>query len=200
LLHWILAANGRNLVHAAAVAPANRAGALLAGRGGSGKSTTAMLCLAAGFDYAGDDYVGLSHRDDAWTAHSLYGSAKLTRASLDWLPFLRGGLRVDAAGEGKGVVMLTDVLPDRLTASFPIAALIVPHVGSSPQSSLRRTSAAATLRALAPTTIFQLPGSGPEIFDRLAAFSRSVPAWSLELGTDREAIPALVARAIEESC
>jgi hypothetical protein len=200
LFHWILAANGRNLVHAAAVASPSGAGALLAGRGGSGKSTTAMLCIAAGLDYAGDDYVGLSGGDDSWAAHSLYGSAKLSRATLGWLPFLRSGLRVDAAGEGKAVVMLGDVMPDRLARSFPIAALIVPQVGTSPRSSMRRTSSAMALRALAPTTIFQLPGSGPEIFERLASFTRSVPAWSLDLGRDREAIPTLVARAIEESC
>lgn len=199
LLHWILAASGRNLVHAAAVALPSGVGALLAGRGGSGKSTTAMLCLGAGFSYAGDDYVVVSQRADVVEAHSLYGSAKLTRSSLDWLPFLGTGLHADAVGDEKAVVMLREVAPDRLVASFRATALIVPHVSAAGRSTLSRASAATALRALAPTTIFQLPGSGATTFEQLASITRSVPAWSMELGSDLHEIPMLVARAVEES-
>lgn len=197
LLHWILAASGRNLVHAAAVSLPSGRGALLAGRGGSGKSTTAMLCLAAGFHYAGDDYVVVSADQGQAEAHSLYGSAKLTANSLEWLPFLRSGVQGDAADGEKTVVMLGDVIPERMVDSFGVAALIVPHVSAAPRSTLRRSTAAASLRALAPTTIFQLPGSSGATFEQLASFTRAIPAWSLELGADRDDIPALVAQAIE---
>jgi len=200
LLHWILEASGRNLVHAAAVAlPTTRAGALLAGRGGSGKSMTAMRCLGAGFHYAGDDYVAVSRDDGRATAHTLFSTAKLTRSSIDGLAFLRPGLRVEPTGDDKGVVMLRDVAPERLAGAFPIRALIVPRVVGESASRLRRTSAVEAVRALAPTTLFQLPGAGATAFEQLASLARALPAWSLDLGSDHGEIPPLVARAIEES-
>ena len=51
---WV-ARHGRRYVHGAAVGIGGRA-ALIVGPGGSGKSTTALTCFAAGMDYAGDDY------------------------------------------------------------------------------------------------------------------------------------------------
>lgn len=199
LLHWILSANGRSLMHAAAVAPGERGpGVLLAGRGGSGKSTTALLCLGAGFRYAGDDYVAVTG-DDGYRVHPLYGTAKLTRESLDRLPFLRPGLRVEPAGPEKGVVVLSDLPGGCPATSFPIAAVVVPRVAGLPQSRLRRASGAEALRALAPTTLFQLPGSGGAEFEGITALSRALPAWALELGTDFDAIPRLLAGLVAES-
>lgn len=193
LLHWILSANGRSLMHAAAVAPGQDGpGLLLAGPGGSGKSTTSLLCLGAGFRYAGDDYVAVTRSEDGYRAHSLYGSAKMSRETLGRLPFLRPGLRVEPSDGEKGVVMLSDLAAGRLVSSFPVAALVVPRVTGGDRSRIRRATAAEALRALAPTTLFQLPGSGAAELDRIAALSRSVPAWAVELGDDFADIPALV--------
>ena len=62
-------------VHAGAVGNA-AGGVLLAGRGGSGKSTTALACISAGLLYASDDYC-LVAADPAPYAYSLYNTAKL---------------------------------------------------------------------------------------------------------------------------
>ncbi len=190
LLHWILEPRGCRLVHAAAVATSN-GGALLIGRGGSGKSTTALLCAAAGLMCAGDDYVGIT-LDDAVEVHSIYGTAKVHRESLDMMPELHSNLFIAPHAHDKGVVFLP------VARSFPVRALIVPSVTRS-SSRLRRIGGAEALRALAPTTLLQLPGSGSESLARMAVIARSLPAWALDLGNDRENIPALVARAIEES-
>jgi hypothetical protein len=175
LLHWALEPYGCRLAHAAAVAT-SAGGALLAGRGGSGKSTTALGCLRNGFRYAGDDYVGVTLDGDAARAHSLFCTAKVA----------------ESGEEEKTVLYLSDVAP-----SFPLRAVILPRVAGG-VSRLRRASGAEALRALAPTTMFQLPGNG-EALSSMAALARTLPAWSLELGDDRENIPGLVARAIEES-
>ncbi len=202
LLHWVLATHGIRLVHAAAVAPRGSArGALLAGRGGSGKSTTAMLCLGAGFDYAGDDYVAISipeSSDDAVRAHGLFATAKLSATSLERLPFLATGLRLAPDGEEKGVVDLTSVSGERLTDAFGVAALIVPRVIGG-VTRLGRATGADALRALAPTTLLQLPGNGDETFRELTRLAARVPAWSLDLGDDLDEIPRHVQRAIEEA-
>lgn len=196
LLHWALERRGCRFVHAAAVATPN-GGALLAGRGGSGKSTTAMLCVESGFGYAGDDYVGITMNDGPH-AHAVFTSAKLSASSIAWLPFLRPAIRVQPDGEEKGVAMIGELLPQQIASTFPLRAVIVPVVVGG-TSRLRRISGGSALRALAPTTLLQLPGSGAEAFAHLAAVVRGLPAWSLELGDDRAEIPRLVARAIEES-
>jgi hypothetical protein len=197
LLHWALELRGCRFVHAAAVATA-QGGALLAGRGGSGKSTTAMLSLESGFGYAGDDYVGITMDDvpQVPNVHALFTSAKLSASSIDWLPFLRPAIRVEPEGDEKGVAMIGELLPQQIAPSFPLRAVIVPSVVGG-MSRLRRISGGAALRALAPTTLFQLPGSGAEAFAHVADVVRRLPAWSLELGDDRAEIPRLVARAIE---
>lgn len=195
LLHWMLESRGRRLVHAAAVGTTH-GGALLAGRGGSGKSTTAMLCVEQGFDYAGDDYVGFS-LGDVSRAHALYTSAKLSAASLQWLPFLAPSILVPPDGDEKGVAILAKLVPRQIADSIPLRAVIVPRVTGT--SRLRRIGGGEALRALAPTTLLQLPGGGAVAFAEVAELVRRLPCWSLELGDDRAAIPALVAGAIEES-
>jgi hypothetical protein len=191
LLHWTLEQKGCRLIHAAAVATP-RGGALLAGRGGSGKSTTALLCVAAGLACAGDDYVGIT-RNGAIEAHAIYGTAKLTAQSLTLLPEFWASLHIAPSGDEKGVLLLPVA-----AQPIPIRALIVPSV-SGGRSALRRISKGEALRALAPTTLFQLPGSGVTSLTWMADVARSLPAFAIDLGDDREDIPELVARAIEES-
>ena len=55
LFHWWMEWNGCQLVHAAAVGIGDRA-LLAVGKGGLGKSSTALACLEAGFQFMGDDY------------------------------------------------------------------------------------------------------------------------------------------------
>lgn len=200
LLHWILSQHGRRLVHAAAVAPpGSDIGVLLAGAGGSGKSTTAMLCLGAGFHYAGDDYTAVSQPDatNGPRAHSLFATAKLTATSLALLPFLTPGIRLAPTKDEKGVIDLNAICPERLADSIALGAVIVPQVRGG-KTGVRRISQAEALRALAPTTLLQLPGSGNDTFRDLSRLAASLPAWSLDLGDDLDEIPGHVARTLEE--
>jgi len=195
LLHWILESRDCKLVHAAAVATWH-GGALLAGRGGSGKSTTALLCAEAGFAYAGDDYVALS--TNPIRAHALYATAKITADSAAMLQgapaFSRPAPRRPAAASDEKLVTIVSTIAD----AFDIRILILPRVVGG-ISQLRRASGAEALRALAPTTVFQLPGNDGAAFAWIASIARHLPAFALDLGDDRENIPSLVARAIEES-
>lgn len=183
LLHWILETRGCRLAHAAAVE-----GALLAGRGGSGKSTTALLCANAGMRFAGDDYVGITANPAI--AHAIYATAKIDANSIAMFPDL--ALHISASNGEKGVALLSDV-----TTSFPIRVLLLPRVTGG-KSQLRRASGADALRALAPTTVFQLPGNDATTVAWMARLVREVPAYALDLGDDRDAIPALVQRAVGE--
>ena len=195
-LSWLLAAEGGQLAHAGAVATTEGA-ALLAGPGGSGKSTTALACLAAGLRFLGDDYV-LMHPDAAGPprVHLLYASAKLTESSLDLLPRLRP--LADGPGTPDDKAMLPLAGPGIATAA-PLVATILPRIGSESASRWEPAPAARALTALAPTTLFQLPGAGAQSLARLAAVARAVPAFTLNLGRDMDDVAHAVRAIIAEA-
>jgi hypothetical protein len=166
---------------------------LLCGAGGSGKSTTAVACLLAGLDYAGDDYVLLSLDGERPRAHSLYATAKVPGESLRLLDELQVSdeqrLNLD---DGKVVLDARDLGPDRLVDRLQIDALVLPRVGSE-ETRLRPARGAEALRALAPSTIYQAPYDGGAAMEPLTALARSVPSYVLELGGHAVKVPELVA-------
>jgi predicted O-methyltransferase YrrM len=192
-LHQWAAGSGRHFVHGGAVG-SGEAGILLAGPSGSGKSTTALACLEAGLDYAGDDYVILTG-GDAPRAHCLYSTAKLDAAALERLPGLSAAVVEFRRGdEHKAVLDLHRYRPHLLRSSLPVSAIVLPSLGQGERPALRRASGAEALRALAPTTVLQLPGAAHARMKAMADLVRRVPVFGLELGADVTAVPDLIAR------
>ncbi len=186
LLGWWAAADGAQLAHGAAVGIGDDA-VLLVGRGGSGKSTTALACLDRGLRYAGDDYVLLrANRGAPPTVHSLYRTGKLRPQDLALrLPNLRPR-HLMTPDYDKAVLLLGDdgdLLADRLT----IRAIVIPNVCPS-GTALRKASAIEVLKALAPTTLFQLPGAGKEALQTMGALVQRVPGYRLEIGPDLDEV------------
>lgn len=181
LLHWSLCAPARRvLVHGAAVAGSSR-GALLVGAGGAGKSTTAVACVEAGMSAAGDDYVLLDLASRV--AHPLYGTAKLADASLALVPGSAAArLPDDGIDAHKRVIDLARRWPERMARPVTIDVLVLPRIGPAGRTRLRPASGADALRAVAPTTILQLPGDNRAVLAPLADLVRRLPAYVLELG------------------
>ena len=197
ILNWWMGRRGRQVLHAGAVGGA-RGGVLLAGRGGSGKSTTALTCLSSGLHYASDDYC-LVEFGAAPRAHSLYCSAKLCADSLqrlrDFAPLVSNPSRL---AEEKALMYLDGRFGAKLIESFPIRAILMPRVTGLPETSLTKAAGAAALTALAPSTIFQLPGAGAQDFHQLADLVRRVPSYTLALGTDVSRIPPVIENLLSE--
>ena len=198
LLGWALADQGLQSVHAAAVGRPD-GGVLLAGPGGSGKSSTALRCLAAGLGHLADDYclvaTGRTTPSGVPTAHSLYAVAKLDGpADLERLPeFGASVTNFDRVGTEKLVIDVAREHADRIVTSFPIRAVVVPHVDPSGPTALVALPPAAALRALGPTTLLQLPGSGAAALRAMGDLVRAVPCFTLRLGPDSHVAPALIA-------
>jgi hypothetical protein len=163
-----------------------------------GKSTTTLLCVEAGLLYAGDDYV-LLRADPSPFIYSLYNSAKLDDAALfrfpDFAPFVSNPQRT---GDEKAVLFVRDRYPERVVSGFVVKALLIPRITPESETKLTRASAIAGLTALAPSTIFQLPGAGAEAFDLLARFAKRVPCYRLDLGTDAARAPELISSLLRE--
>ena len=191
LLHWWMRGHGRQLAHAAAVGTEGGA-ALLVGKGGSGKSTTALACLAAGMRYLGDDYVLLDTATTS-TVYSLYSTAKLDPAQMRCFPeLLPAVVNADRLATEKALAFLHPHFPDRVARSLPVSAVLLPRITGGADTRFTTASPATALMALAPSTIFQLAGAGQEEFRTLSAFVRQVPCFALELGTDLSQIPGAV--------
>ena len=196
ILHWWTQGRALQLMHAGAVGGPS-GGALIAGKSGSGKSTTTLACLDAGMLYAGDDYV-LTRVEPEPLVHSVYGTAKLAPDNLRRFPHLRQFVsNPDCLEEEKAMIFLKDVCPAQLARSFPVRALLLPRVTGRRDTAVRRATPIACLEALAPTTIFHLPGSGHDAFRKMSLLSRSVPGYILDAGTDLEQIPQAIRGLLE---
>lgn len=189
LLAVYFAEPGWCVTHAGAVGLAGK-GVLLGGRGGSGKSTTTLLCLQAGLDFVGDDYVLVdAAREPAPRAHSLYASAKLAAPDDGHLPALAPAFGPGRPGD-KAIAFLHEHAPERMCRDLELVALAMPVVTGQRDTRAVPISAAAALRGLAPSTVFQHGGGGARTLAVLAKLTQRVPCLRLELGTDRAQIPA----------
>jgi hypothetical protein len=197
ILHWWLSAHGRQLVHAGAVGT-ERGGVLVVGRGGSGKSTTAMASLLAGLDYASDDFV-LVGTDPVPMVHSLYNSGRLEPHHIRRFPELVPMItNADELDTEKALIFVRQFAPERASSGFPLQAILLPTVTGRSPTQVVKASAGATLAALAPSTIFQLPGAGAPALGAMAALARRVPGYVLQLGTELSGIAPVIKRLLQE--
>ncbi|OGW41392.1 MAG: hypothetical protein A2Y97_09455 [Nitrospirae bacterium RBG_13_39_12] len=191
ILHWFMDNHKLQFVHAASVGTPD-GGVLLAGKGGSGKSTTALACISSGLLYTGDDYVLLS-KDPAPSVHSLYNTAKLDASYIGrfpaLLPAVKNPERLDTE---KALIFLHEHYPDKVVKGFRLRAILLPRITGSVETRLRKASPSASLTALAPSTIFSLPGAGQDDFQFLAHFVKQLPSYILELGTNLDRIPDVI--------
>jgi hypothetical protein len=191
LLHWWFGDESTQFVHAAGVGTP-QGGVLLVGRGGSGKSTSTLACLGSGLQIAGDDYCLVTNRGNP-VVHSLYCSAKIEPGFLSRLPSysMTAGRTFDDGGD-KSVVYLCNLNHAQIILQFPLLALFIPRITGGQDTSLRPAPAMHGLKALAPSTIFQLVEPGEKAFRALARLARQVPSYYLDLGTDLRQIPGVI--------
>lgn len=187
------------LVHSGAVGLAE-GGVLLAGKSGSGKSTAALACLERGvLGYAADDYALLGLEPKA-QVHSLYSSAKLKGVDdfqrfAHLLPLVANRDRI---GQEKALIFLGEAFRERVVSGFPLRAILVPRISGQPETTIEPATAAAALRALAPSTLLQLPGVGGQTMASLSALVRRAPAYTLHAGTRMAGIADAVERLLRD--
>jgi len=196
ILHWWLHKHRQFIIHAAAVGLSDR-GVLITGKGGAGKSTTALSCIVNGLKYVGDENCIISNSPEPY-AHSLYSSGTLEAEDVDRIPQLYSSLiNADRLDVEKAVYYLFNKYQDNLSHGFPVKAVLVPKVSGTNDTIIRKLSAAQTLVALAPGSLFQLPGAGGESFHAMAKLLKQVPCYTLELGTDLYQIPVEIKKFLE---
>ena len=200
ILHLWLASRGVQFVHAGAVGRPS-GGCLIVGKSGSGKSTSTLATLGSELLYAGDDYVGVSVTTGGAHVHSIYGCGKLETAHVERFPELQIEPRPERAGvlqarRDKTIFYVRDTYPDQVTTGFPLKAIVVPRIAPAETTQLSEIPLTAALKALVPSTMFEIHAAGQSALTTLTRVARSVPAYELRLGADIDAIPDLLGLAI----
>jgi hypothetical protein len=190
LAEWY-ADHGVAVMHAGLVAR-GADGVILAGKGGSGKSTTALACARAGFDFLGEDYAALQFTGAGGVVgHSAYNSVFVAPGTAARFPELDGHLVASRrAAEPKSVVLLADMWPSRLVARVPVRAVALCRVTDAERWRVRPASRAEALLAIGPSSLLQIHGRRRDSLDRLARLVSLVPCFHLDLGRDVASAPS----------
>ena len=198
LLHGISSAFGMQLLHGGGVGT-KQGGVLLAGPGGAGKSTTAICCIGSNLKYLADDYCLLDQRDEP-TLHNLYTSAKLRPENLHRFQHIRDLFSWEPTQLGsKPTIFVHERFAQSTIDSFPIRALVVPNVTGEVDTTWERCRVGDAWRAIAPSTIAQLPLCERKAFDQVSRLIHRLPTYRLHSGTDLSRIPQRIEEIIADA-
>lgn len=196
LFHWWMEKNGCQLLHAAAVATDDGA-VLLTGRGGIGKSTTALACLQSGLYYLADDYL-IVRLEPEPLVFSLYCTAKLNGDHVVNFPrFSKLAQTSRESGREKAVMFLYPEYEDRIVSAMPLKAILMPQFVNGGETKLSRVPGWDIQRAASFTTMSQLPHAGRYTHDFICRLSSTLPGYTLEMGRDMNTIPRAISDLLE---
>lgn len=172
------------LVHAGAMAK-NGTGVLIPGKSGSGKSTSCLNLLRAGYSYLGDDYVWLE-LGEHFTVFSLYQTAKIEPDNLqerfsEWIPFIDNKKEY---AQQKAIFHVNEVVPGAGISFAVMKAILLPRVVNQEQTAFEKVSPSHALMAMVPTTLHHLPHNRMEAYQKLRQASAALPAYDWRLGRD----------------
>lgn len=198
ILHWWLRGFDMPMIHCGAVGTAV-GGALLVGHTGSGKSTSALACLSAGMRYVTDDRCVLSFAAPEPNALCIYNSAKLWPDQMRRFPGIMGAVSNPSERESeKALIFVNRFAPAQLAMQLPIRVVLLARIADHPQTTLTPTTPIRVLRDLVPSTWIYQPGTAHEEMQAMAQLVRRVPCRQINLGSELERIPEVIARAIED--
>lgn len=190
ILHAYAAATGWSPVHAAAVGLGGRF-LLLAGPSGSGKSTAAVACAAAGWDYAGDDFVMVD--PVARRIEPIYASARLRPGAAGLLDSFVTRTQVAVTydyGDARNELRLGKGYADIPIKGGAIAAILLPRRSGEAAFTVRPARPIETYQAMVGVTIVQLPGLRDAVVPKLLKLATAVPAFVIDTGSVPADVPA----------
>ncbi len=191
MIQWWMEKNGGQLLHAAAVGTKNGA-VLITGKGGVGKSTTAISSLNAGLNYLGDDYV-IVRKDPEPKVYSLYSTAKLNMEDMQKFPALHPFADEPIKNDQeKAVLFLYPGLKTQIVREMPLRAIFTPQIKQQEDTIITPVSFWPVQRAMSFTTMSQLPGVGSHTHEYISEFTTRLPCYTIGLGSDLYGIPKAI--------
>jgi hypothetical protein len=199
LIHRIATDRGMALVHAAAISKDGR-GTLIAGPKGAGKSTTALACLAAGFDYLGDDRCLVARRADGHRLYSIYSSAKVFLEDVHRHHIERLAAAIlppTTDDDRKGLVYIDQVAPTQMARSAILRCILIPVRSGAERSRIVQGAPGEALRLLVAELVGRSPVTVAKSIAVLREVCATVPVFRLEAGWHLLEIAETVACTLE---
>jgi hypothetical protein len=182
IINWWGIHRGMQLLHAAAVGYEGK-GVLLAGKSGSGKSSTAVTCLTAGLEYAGDDHV-LLDLENIDRVFAIFATAKLNDDMMRITHGFPGLNSLLPKNPGEKNMWF---LPEHLMKKeLPVDAILIPKIAGQKISTYQQIAPMKGLLALAPSTLLYCPGEAEQTLSALSGLARRVPTYEFLVGSDPE--------------
>ncbi len=181
-----------NILHAGCVSEREK-GVLIVGRSGKGKSSTSIQCLIGGLNYLSDDYILVDLYGEKPIAYSIFNSGKLNLKHIDRFNKIKGKYTEGILDKNnKPLLFLYPLFANQISKNTEIKAIIVPNITSEIKTSYHPISAAESLRSLAPSTLVQLKINNLNHLNSLANLTRSLPNFTLNVGSDFDDISSKV--------
>lgn len=197
ILQWWFNIRDCYVLHSAAVG-INGKGLLIAGTAGSGKSTTAIACVKAGMNYAGDDQVFVYRNINVY-ASCLYDTVKLDQKSLSIFPeFASGICNKDELENQKAVIFLRNFNRPRLASLMKIVGIMIPTIRGGSKNSIEQIPASECFRDIAPGIILQNIGYREQIFKFISRLVQDTPCYRFYISSDIYQIPSILKKIIEK--
>lgn len=194
---WHFNSAKKQMIHGGAVGTEKLGGVLLAGKSGSGKSTTALNCLNSDLQYAGDDYV-LVNLEAEITAHSVFQTAKVkTDEDLERFPRLKSGA-MKTINDEKNVLFIGDFQPAKIIKELPLKAIVFPRFVAGADYHLEQISPTSAFKALITSTINQTPFANRESLQIVSQIVRNLPAYLLIFGENQAELPEIIKRILTQ--
>lgn len=188
--------NDKLLFHAAAVGTGGK-GVLVAGRGGSGKSTFAISCLAEGLDFVSDDYT-LITASGPLRAMPLYTIVALREDMYQRFPHLEKPL-LEEDGSFRGGKPQFQVPPERFSPSLDIQAIVMPKIAGDAEPSIAPIPPGKVMTQLIHSTITQIESRrDTALIQQMARRLSGLPIYEMRMSTDLTKNPAFLRSFIEK--
>lgn len=184
-------------VHSAAVGR-NGNFLLLVGPSKAGKSTASLACAAAGWDYAGDDFVlvGSAQR----RVEPIYMTGRPRVSQFSNLPH---NLMDTVYGESNNdndprlELRLNRGSSKINVCGGSIQRVLIPRRRNDPPFQPIRARAAEAFTSMAASTSINLPGLAAPLTRKILVTAGAIPAYFIDTGNDPMAIPAGLQRILE---
>ena len=198
---WWFSSPTRQMIHSGAVGN-EQGGVLLSGKGGSGKSTTALNCLNSPLFYASDDYV-LVELEPQPVAYSLYNTAKVkTIEDLNRFPKFQTWL-ANSEGvrdkEEKPMMFVNEEMPEKIIRQIPLKAIVFPKFTAGENYRIQKISQQTAFREISLSTLSQTPYDDRECLQMISRLVRRLPIYEFVFGEEQSRIPFFINQILVEN-
>ena len=195
VLHWWLREKRLYVIHSAAIG-LEQGAALLIGRSGAGKSTSALACLQNGMKFIADDRCVVS-LDPEPVVYALYNSGKVFPGQMDHFPdFQNSIINPEAQTPEKNLMFVHQFDPERIALQLPVRVIFLSRLTHQKETTLSSVKLMEVCQVLAVSTMLYTPGWSQTDLKASVQLVQSVPCYAINLGEDLSQIPKLISQVI----